>query len=87
MGTLMFNLTSDMSMTVLFEINRAVSNTTRVEGGRGMALTHDGVLMYYDISEDEADEINERIERMVGEDMLDRLNPVFDEIDDEEASA
>lgn len=85
MGTMMFDLSSDMSMAVLFEINEAVSSVTRVEGGRGTTITHDGVIMFFDLTEEESDRIYGMLERRLNENILAWLNPTYDDdFDDEE---
>ena len=84
MGTMMFDLSSDMSMAVLFEINEAVSSVTRVEGGRGTTLTHGGVIMFFDLTEEESDRIYGMLERRLSKDTFAWLNPTYDDFDDEE---
>lgn len=84
MGTMMFDLSSDMSMAVLFEINEAVSSVTRVEGGRGTTMTHDGMLMYFELSENESDRIYEMLERRLNENILAWLNPTYDDLEEKE---
>ena len=84
MGTMMFDLSSDMSMAVLFEINEAVSSVTRIEGGRGTTMTHDGVIMFFDLLEDESDRIYGMLERRLSEDTLAWLNPTYDDFEEKE---
>lgn len=84
MGTLMFDLSSDMSMAVLFEINEAVSSVTRVEGGRDTKMSQGGVIMFFDLTEEESDRICAMLERRLSKDTFAWLNPTYDDFDDEE---
>ena len=77
MGTMMFDLSKDMSMSVLFKINKIVSDVTRIEGGRGMKFTLDGVAIYDHISERKSDVIVERLADVFNEDMFNLLNPTY----------
>ena len=84
MGTMLFDLTEDMSMSVLFKINKIVSDVTGIEGGRGMKITLDRVAIYDHISERKSDAIVERLADVFNEDMFNLLNPTYYEYEEED---
>lgn len=84
MGTMMFDLSTEMSMSVIFKINEIVTDVTRIEGGRGASISSDGVLLYYDITEEESTKIYDRLEASMNYMVFEWINPVFDDFEGEE---
>ena len=83
MGTLMFDLYGDMRIDTLLKINSVVSRVTIYEGGRGGAtITNADVIMYFDISEKEADVIISELEKEFSSKMMERLCPTYDDLYD-----
>ena len=81
---MLFDIHKDMSMSVLYKINKIVTDITGIEGGRGMKFTLDRVAIYDNITEDEADRIVSNLEKEFCQGMFNLINPTYYEYSEDD---
>ena len=81
-GTVLLCPPDGMEFLDIRKIMRAVTDVTGIEGGYEMSVTPSGTMMFYHMSENEADELLDLLRSEFGEDAAEMLAYAYDDFDD-----